>query len=51
MAQPREKLLGARVSLIVIELHRIDGAAAKFVVLGVRPEDRTQKNASAIPFG
>ncbi len=33
--------------LIVVELHGIDGAAAKFVVLRVRPEDRTQQDASA----
>ena len=41
----REAALGAR-DLIVIKLHRIDGAAAEFVVLRVRSEDRTQKNAS-----
>ena len=33
--------------LVVIELHRIDGPAAEFVVLRIRPEDRTQQDASA----
>ena len=33
--------------LVVIELHGIDGPAAKFVVLRIRPEDRTQQDASA----
>src|SRR5579859_4279512 len=45
----REATLRAR-DLVVIELHGIDGAAAKFVVLRIRSEDRTQQNASAISF-
>ena len=45
----RETALRAR-DLIVIKLHRIDGTAAKFVVLRIRPEDRTQKNASVTSF-
>ncbi len=40
----REAALGAR-DLIVIKLHRIDGAAAEFVVLRVRAEDGAQQNA------
>ena len=31
--------------LVVIKLHRVDGAAAELVVLRVRAEDRTQQNA------
>src|SRR5208282_4448307 len=46
----REAALGAR-DLVVIELHRIDGAAAKFVVLRIRPEDRTQQYASVTTLG
>jgi hypothetical protein len=34
-------------NLIVIKLHGIDGAAAKFIVLCIRPEDRTQQDARA----
>jgi len=37
--------------LVVIELHRIDGPAAKFVVLRIRTEDRTQQNASVTSLG
>lgn len=36
---------------VVIKLHRIDGAAAKFVVLRVRSEDRTQQNAGLRSLG
>ena len=46
----REAALRAR-DLVVIELHRIDGAAAEFVVLRVRAEDRTQQNAGAGSLG
>jgi hypothetical protein len=31
--------------LIVIKLHRVNGATAELVVSGVRAEDRTQQNA------
>ena len=41
--------LGAR-DLIVIKLHRIDGAAAKFVVLRVWTENRTQQDAGLRAF-
>jgi len=46
----REAALRAR-DLVVIELHRIDGSAAKFVVLSIRPEDRTKQNASLTRLG
>src|SRR5579864_9314355 len=46
----RETALGAR-DLIVIELHGIDGAAAKFVVLGVRPEDGGEQDAGLSLLG
>ena len=36
--------------LVVIKLHGIDGAAAKFIVLRIRPKDRTQKDASVTAF-
>ena len=37
--------------LVVIKLHRVDGAAAEFVVLRVRAENRSQKNAGARSLG
>ncbi len=37
--------------LVVIELHRIDGAAAEFVVLRVRPKDGGQQDARALALG
>ncbi len=46
----REAALGAR-DLIVIKLHRVDGAAAELVVLRVPPEDRAQQNAAWDPLG
>src|SRR5262249_53938202 len=33
--------------LVVIKLHRVDGAAAELIVLRVRPKDRSQQNAGA----
>ena len=36
-----ERALGP-CDLVVVELHGIDSAAAKFVVLGVRPEDGSE---------
>ena len=46
----REAALGAR-DLIVISLHRIDGAASELVVLGIRPEERAQQNARLNSLG
>ena len=40
----REAALRAR-HLVVIQLHRVDGAAAELIVLRVGTEDRTQQNA------
>jgi hypothetical protein len=37
--------------LIVIKLHRIDGAAAELVVSRVRAENRTQQDAGLRSFG
>ncbi len=37
--------------LIVIELHRIDGAAAELIVSRVRAEDRTQQDAGVCSLG
>ena len=37
--------------LVVIELHRINGAAAEFVVARVRAEDRAQQHTSLRAFG
>jgi hypothetical protein len=37
--------------LIVIELHRVDGAAAELVVSRVRAENRTQQDAGLRSFG
>jgi hypothetical protein len=45
-----ETALRAR-DLVVIELHRVDGAAAEFIVLRVRSEDRTQENSGAGSLG
>src|SRR5450432_333791 len=45
----RETALRAR-DLVVIQLHRVDGAAAELVVLRVWPEDRTQQNARLRSF-
>ncbi len=42
--------LGAR-HLIVIKLHRIDGAAAELIVLRVGPENRAQQYARVRSFG
>ena len=39
----REAALRSR-HLIVIKLHRIDGAASELVILGIRSEDRTQQD-------
>ena len=38
----RKAALLAR-DLVVIQLHGIDGAAAEFVILRIRSEDRTQQ--------
>ena len=46
----RETALRAR-DLVVIQLHRIDGAAAELVVARIGPEDRTQQNAGLGTFG
>ena len=46
----RKAALRAR-DLVVVQLHGIDGPAAKFVVLRVRPEYRTQQNAGATSLG
>src|SRR5271167_4371388 len=46
----REAALGAS-DLVVIELHGVDGAAAKFVVLRIRSEHRTQQDASVTSLG
>jgi hypothetical protein len=35
----------------MIELHRVDPAAAELVVLGVGPKDGREQHAGAIPFG
>ena len=37
--------------LVVIKLHRIDGAAAEFVVLRVRTENGGEKNSGLFSFG
>lgn len=46
----RETALRPRY-LIVIKLHRIDGAASELIVLGVGSEDRAQQNARLDSFG
>jgi hypothetical protein len=38
-------------NLIVVELHRVDGAAAKFVILRVWAENGTQQNSSLRALG
>ena len=38
-------------NLVVIELHGVDGAAAKFVILRIGPEDRAQQYAGMLSFG
>ena len=45
-----EKLPCAR-DLIVIQLHRINGAAAEFVILRVRSENRAEQDASLTALG
>ena len=39
-----ERALRAR-HLVVVQLHRVDGAAAEFIVLGVGSEDGREQNA------
>jgi len=46
----RKTALGTR-DLIVIKLHRVDGAAAELVILRVRSEDRTQQDAGLRSLG
>ena len=37
--------------LVVVKLHRVDGAAAIFVILGIRPEDAGEQNSGPGNFG
>jgi hypothetical protein len=51
MEHPQRKAALRARNLIVIELHRIDGAAAEFVVSRVRAENRTQQDAGLFSLG
>jgi hypothetical protein len=51
MEHAQRKAALCACDLIVIKLHRIDGAAAKFIVSGVRAEDRTQQDAGLRSLG
>jgi hypothetical protein len=51
MEHPQRKAALRACDLIVIELHRIDGAAAELVVSRVWAEDRTQQDAGLLSLG